>query len=153
MFKLSEKDACVGKRWGNKEYNILKKIDNNTNTPTNNHHNSIGAYYSFGHEIFYGKVGSSSINQCTIKKFTKIDTKNLTMEMEKLFSTEIKFGIDNLAQDIPDIGNFIAPILDIGYKLQENHGTINFKKGLLSDNGIWKKTVAVNSGTVDLYQK
>ena len=70
--------------------------------------------------------------------------------MERLFTDEVMYGIQNLSRHIPIVIELIAPVLKVAHTMQSEIGNINLKEILLSNEGIWKVAVVVNGQTKEL---
>ena len=68
MIMLGTNKRSATLQWGEKQHTILRRTKNNINTKVNNHHKSVGQYYSFGNRANYGMVSGSSITQYITKK-------------------------------------------------------------------------------------
>ena len=58
-------------------------------------------------------------------------------------------AIDTLSCIIPNLGQLLFPVLDIGYELQNKWGDVNLKKVLNGPDSMWTMSVCTNASTVN----
>ena len=119
-------------------------------SPSMSHNESNGLYYSFGNVGAFKKVNNSSVGQYVIKKSTNEDKKDEKEEIanliEKMISVELKIAVENLSTIIPNLKMLIAPVLDVAYDLQDEHGNIGMKRTTIG-RGIWSTCLCVKAIT------
>lgn len=120
-----------------------------------NHHGSEGCIYSFGNQGIFKKENNSTVGQYAIKKRydddRQIEIENIASQIETAASKEMFAAVHTLACVIPNLGQLLFPVLDIGYDLQKNWGDVNLKKISKEPDSMWNMSVCVNASTADFH--
>ena len=145
----------TGWEWGIGIYKTITASKNNVIKKKNNHHQSLGGFYSYGNRGNFGMVNGSSVGQYSHKKF-KDDLKSMTSQIrdqaiECITCHEFASGVKTLATRVRNVKALISPIIDVAYLEQEKRGSINLKKTESAELGLWETTVAVNGHTLNFH--
>ena len=118
----------------------------------NKHFGSSGYYFAFGNKGHYGMHNDvSSVSQYSNKKSKNKQKQQLiddkATRMEYLTSKHTSLSVKSLSRVLPQVKNFISPLLLAAKSKQEKLGSINFKDVDTTKDGIFQSVVCVNSTT------
>ena len=138
--------------WSKSDLSILRRCKPNIIKKNgSNHFDSRGYIYSFGNKAYYGKIHESSISSYTTKKSGDIEKQKNIVDMshniELKCAVEIKDGVSQLSQILPNIRKLISPALRVAYDMQNSLGDINFNCVTTSEVRMWQLKVCVNAST------
>ena len=113
------------------------------------HFGSTGEYYSFRNKGTFGIVDDLSVGQYYCKKYKSTVSSSKAIInasiMEEMSVMEIELGMDGLNASIPNLMQYIAPMLNVAYAIQGFVVGLNIAKVPLSDYGLWKTSISINA--------
>ena len=129
----------------------IKKVKDNTIKKGTDHHSSQGLYYSFGNKGAFKVVNNSSVDQYATKsnviKSRQNDLKNWCLLAEDLVAEHLDESVNSMKKYIRNLPELICPLLNVAYKMQNEHGSVNLKAVKTKDSGIWMSSICLNART------
>lgn len=143
-------------QWGRLIIEMCQRCKNNVIMSNMvNHHGSVGSIYSFGNQGVFKKEKNSTVGPYAIMKRydddRQIEIENIASQIETAASGEMFAAVHNLSCVIPNLGQLLFPVLDIGHDLQKSWGDVNLKKVSKGPDSMWNMSVCVNASTADFH--
>ena len=121
------------------------------------HFDSLGEYFSFGNKALFGRRGYNNNSTVGIYESTKIkhDKQHIINAMvnkyENKIAEDLGKGISTFVPIINNIKEYIAPILNVGKKIQDNRNQIHLQEVASSKFGLWSSQLCVDAQTQILH--
>ena len=103
--------------WDADDFKLLKKCKINIIRKTNNHHGSVGHYFSFGNRAKFEITNYSSVGTYATrrgnKKLTDAEVSTMAMQFDKKCATELEVAQSCITKILPLNRVFVMQILSL----------------------------------------
>ena len=132
FWKLQNLKNCAGYTWGSHQANFCKATKENIIDANASHHGSKCSYYLFGKSGNYELIDYSSVALYVSKKYKNQMINTLwsinANILEEMAAFELKSAVNGMKRTLPNINEFIAPILNTAYQILKEIGDCNMNK-------------------------
>ena len=156
--RSNNNNSSVLQSWNEKDFKYLKRSKNNVIRKSNNHHCSVGHYFSFGNKAKFAIDDDSSIGTYASRQsssnLTQTELCNIAKTFEHKCAMELNLAQENISEILPLNKLFVMPIVTAAHKGSVD---INMKSPLYEpvsmQSGCWTSSICVNAETKELHNE